>query len=184
MKKIIASLVLAIIALFSFGCTDKLPEEELPEKEMPYNAVLYSQAKEWVSEDFLKENRVKAYYLNEDYVEGLDDPSNRYVYDETAPLSRTFIITEQNKFDEIFSNYNSTIDFEQKIVILYILSDVYNNRIYYLKNLQIENKILTVYYELEHKEVDDATSLFQRCFMVILNKEEFNKVIFTEKNNN
>ncbi len=61
MKKIIASLVLVIIALFSFGCTDKLPEEELPKKEMPYNAVLYSQAKEWVSEDFLKENRVKKF---------------------------------------------------------------------------------------------------------------------------
>ena len=64
MKKVILSLISIIIGLsFLVGCGGN-----------KYNAVLYSHAENWISEEFLDENRVKAYYPNKDYVEGESDP--------------------------------------------------------------------------------------------------------------
>lgn len=147
-----------------------------------YNAVLYDTANEWIDDNYLKENRVKAYYINDNYVEGESDISDKYVYDEAAPLSRTLIIHEQSEFGKIFSEFDSEIDFDNKIVILYIFADVYPNRRYYLKNLQLDDKNLNIYFNPERKNVDDATAPYQRSFMVVLDKIEVAEVNFIKQN--
>lgn len=147
--------------------------------KIAYNAVLYSHAQEWVDEEFLKENRVCAYYPNDDYIEGEND----YIYVDDAPSELTFVITEQAEFDEIFTKYMSSVDFNNQLVILYILSDVYALRDYQLKDIKLENDVLEFYYELERKKnnIQDASMPYPRCFMLIMDKVNFSDVRFIEQ---
>lgn len=107
MKKIIASLVLAIMALFSFGCTDKLPEEET--YIAPYNAILYDNCGLWINDDFKAENRVKGAIYNDEFEWG------------DYPKSRTFIITDSDSFkNAIIDNFKQfEVDFDKEMIILY-----------------------------------------------------------------
>ncbi len=61
-----------------------------------YNALIHNQAEKWISEDFLNENRVKAFYINETYIEGESEPSSKYIYDESAPSFRTFFVSSSS----------------------------------------------------------------------------------------
>lgn len=170
MKRIILSFISILFGLcFLMGCGGN-----------KYNAVLYSHAESWISEDFLNENRVKAYYPNKDYVEGESNPWEKYIYDKESPDSRTFIISNQDEFAKIFTKYDSTVDFERQIVILYIFGDVYPNRDYYLNKLTLNEQSLKIYYRLENRNGDDATMPYQRCFMIKMDKVEFNTVDFEE----
>lgn len=146
-----------------------------------YNAVLYDTANEWIDDDFLKENRVKAYYINDNYVEGENDFSDKYIYDENSPLSRTYIINNQSEFCKIFSKYDSEIDFDNKMVILYIFPDIYSKRHYYLKNIQLNDEKLDICFKLEGKNVNDATAPYQRNFMIILDKISVAEVNFIKQ---
>ena len=115
MKKFvrIVGIIVLICCLFgSVGCGNK------------YNAELFNNAEQWIRDDFLRENRVKAYYPNENYDEN-DEQSERYIYDETAPLTRTFIISDNVTFDEIFKGDDIVIDFANEILLLYIHSEIY-----------------------------------------------------------
>lgn len=146
-----------------------------------YHAKLYSHAVEWIDAGFLKENIVRAYYPNDDYVEGVTNPIDEYIYDSESPETRTFIITEQSEFDSIFTKCDLDVDLQNEIVILYILPDVYSNRNYYLGEIQLQENILTIDYKLENKEVDDAVQPYQRCFAVVMDRVEINEVVFIEK---
>ena len=143
-----------------------------------YNAVLYSQANEWIDESFLKNNRVKAYYLNKNYEEGKSDPNDKYIYDSTLPSSRIFIITEKNEYNEIFTNTQLSVNFKTEMIILYIFSDVNPSREYKLKKISSDGGILTIETKLEHSDSDDATLPYQRCFVIKMNKSNIDEVIF------
>lgn len=114
--------LLTILSLFA-GCSSN----------NKYNAVLYSNTTEWIDETFLNDNRVKAYYLNENYIDGQSDPNDKYIYDTTSPSSRVFTVSDEAEYNRIFSNSPLDIDFEHEMVILYIFSDVYPAREYRLK---------------------------------------------------
>ncbi|MCM1131814.1 MAG: hypothetical protein NC325_09050 [Anaeroplasma bactoclasticum] len=45
---------------------------------------------------------MKAYYLNEDYIEGESDPLDKYFYDEESPIFRAFVIDGEEEFNRIF----------------------------------------------------------------------------------
>ena len=74
-----------------------------------YNAEMNSFAKELVSAEFLNENRVKAFYLNENYVEGESLPSEKYIFDDKSPQSRTFLIKEKEEFNSMFFGYSTKL---------------------------------------------------------------------------
>lgn len=143
-----------------------------------YNAVLYSNATEWIDKTFLNDNKVKAYYFNENYIDGQSDPNDKYIYDEASPSSRVFIIDDESEYNRIFSNFPLNIDFEHEMVILYIFSDVYPAREYKLKKIEVNGEVLTVKTELEQKNVDDVAIPYQRCIVVKMNKVEINEVRF------
>lgn len=143
-----------------------------------YNAVLYSDATEWIDETFLKDNRVKAYYPNENYIDGQDNPNDKYIYDTNSPSSRVFIVSDEVEYSSIFSNSPLDVDFEYEMVILYIFPDVNPNREYKLKKIEVNDKILTVKTNLGRRSVDDATMPCQRCIAIKLNKVEINEVKF------
>lgn len=165
------SLILVLLSIFSLltGCSNN---------NNKYNAVLYSNTTEWIDETFLNDNRVKAYYLNENYIDGQSDPNDKYIYDTTLPSSRVFTVGDEAEYNRIFSNSPLDIDFEHEMVILYIFSDVYPAREYRLKKIEVNGEVLTVKTELEQKNVDDAAMPYQRCIVVKMNKVEINEVKF------
>ena len=160
-------LVIFMVLIFSTSCSSE-----------KFDATLYNQTKEWVKEDFLKENRVKGYYLNENYVEGVSDVSDKYIKDTESPSSRTFIISNKDEFNRIFSKTQIDVDFEKEIVILYIFSDVNPSRNYNLKEIKQQNTNLTVQIELEKSEKDDSTMLYQRCLVLKMRKVDIDCVEF------
>ena len=96
MKKIIASLVLAIIALFSFvGCA----------KEMPYN-VLYD------AKFVDKSER----YMTEEFINELGDPCD-------FPEDRMLIIDNQDEFKRVYKSFPYEMDFEQDILFVFMFVD-------------------------------------------------------------
>lgn len=170
MKKIVSIVMMLVMCLsIVTGC-----------KSNKYNAVMYSSVQDWISDEFLKENRVKGYYKNEDFVEGKSDWSDSYIYDEDSPESRTFTITEEDKFNEIVTKHTLDVDFKNQMAILFIFSDK-SPREYHLKKVEVKEQTLDIYFKLESKKwIKDATAPYQRCMLVILDKLEINTVNFNE----
>ncbi len=169
MKKLkaflLGSLLIVLCLCFLAGCS------------MPYGAELYSHAQEYISQEFKDNYHVRgAYYRNENY-DGYDDG----YYDKTSPKYRTFIITEEAEFKEIFTKYNGTVDFENKLVILYTFADS-SPRECFINEIYIEDVILTVKYKYEqyNEAIIDAVRRYQRFFMLIMDKTEFSEVEFIE----
>lgn len=169
MKKAIAVLMftLAAVAVFIAGCGSK------------YNATLISNADDIINPNFLEQNRVSgAFYPNPDYEEGVDSPDERYIFDESSPGSRTFIITEKSQFDDIFDEDKFSIDLTDKMAILYIFADVYGTRDYKLSDIEKTGDGLEICCSLEYSAADDATMPFMRCFVVTLDKTDISEVTF------
>lgn len=132
-----------------------------------------------INNDFLKENRVKAYYLNEEYVDGVDDEIDQYIYDDQSPESTTLFFNNKEEFDTTFVNYPEEIDFNNHIVILYIFPDVSLDA-YILEKIQLDDMQLTIKLKLTNNKNKDATMPYQRCLMVIMDSVELSSVIFTK----
>ena len=98
--------------------------------------------------------------------------------DTESPSSRTFIISNKDEFNRIFSKTQIDVDFEKEIVILYIFSDMNPNRNYNLKEIKRQNTNLTVQIELEKSEIDDSTMLYQRCLVLKMRKVDIDCVEF------
>ncbi len=96
MKKIIASLVLVIIALFSFGCA----------KEMPYN-VLYDAKFVDKSEKF----------MTEEFINELGDPCD-------FPEDRMLIIDNEIEFKRVYKSFPYEMDFKQDILVIFMVVDI------------------------------------------------------------
>lgn len=147
--------------------------------KLPFNAEWYCKADDWVSEDFMRNNKINAYYPNENYIEGESDPNEKYLQFKDMPSFRTFVITEREKFKEIFTNYPNEVDFSSRVVILYIFGNIYP-REYYLDDIILDGEVLKVYYGMEKSNVSDAMMPCPRCFMLITDKTEFKEVVFEE----
>ena len=168
MEKVkIVKVGLALLLIFSLlpGCSN-----------LRYGAKLYNNVGDWIDESFLNENRVKAYYPNDNYVYG---ENYSLIYEETAPSSRVFIITDEDEYNRIFTNSPLDIDFESKIIILYIFPKS-NARDYKLKKIELKDKILTVEMRLEWKWKDakDGCMPGPECVAIKMNKAEIDEVKF------
>lgn len=147
----------------------------------PYNAELFDNAEQWIRDDFLRENRVKAFYPNENYDEN-DEQSERYIYDETAPVSRTFIIADDARFDEIFDKNDFCVDFEKEMLFLYVYPKMYPGRNYSLKKITVKNSKISIFFEIEKKSgVGDAAMPAQSCLLVKTDKIEIDSAEFIEQ---
>lgn len=126
-----------MLLCFFIGCSDS-----------KYNAKMYSKCNDWIKQDFLENNKVRgASYFNPDYVEGNDDVEKFY-RDNSSPKSRTFIITEEETFHQIFLENKLDVDFDKEMVILYIFSDVNPSRNYDIKTISLKNEVLNIALEL------------------------------------
>ncbi len=143
-----------------------------------YGATLYSHAHNWVDDNFLYENQVKgSAYLNKDYVEGTSDYNEKYLYAESAPETRNFIITDKERFDEIFTNCPLSVDFDKEMIILHIFTNT-NSRKHYLKSIDLNDGVLTVKTEESFQIGNDTTMPGAVCFVIKMKKIDITDVIF------
>ena len=166
MKKIVGfsgCIVLLLCLMAAAGCG------------VGYDAQLLNNADRWMSEEFLRENRVRAFYPNEQYNEN-DESSEPYIYDDAAPETRVFIIGDRAMFDEIFTGHVPSADFEaadfeSEIVLLYIFPNMYPTREYKLQKVEVDGAKVRVFVELEKRTgVGDAAMPAQSCLMVKMDK--------------
>lgn len=156
--------VIALLAFFLNGCG----------KEINYNAAV---ADGVYKEDFLKESMtLGAYYKNENF-DPEDENSDEYLLDETSPRSRTFVVTEQSQLNEIFESFNTPIDFEKQMLIVYVYTDCYL-RAQVLKSVKLNGNVLKIEFEIESGERGhgDAREPYQRTFAVITDKLDVESV--------
>ena len=147
MKKIIASLVLVIIALFSFGCA----------KEMPYN-VLYDakfvdKSERYMTEEFLQENRLRF-------------PGEQ----NDLPRERTVIIDNKEDFNRAFVSFPYEMDFEQDIIVIFMSVDIHYGFEFKLQDMYETGNELTIdiYHDIRNHYEDNSSAPTHRCSAVKL----------------
>ena len=101
-------------------------------------------------------------------------------HDETDPRTRTFVVKTEEEYQSIFTKSTVEVDFEKQIAILFIFSDC-SPREYQLKNIKLEQQTLRIYYKLPYSKLNDTVKIYQRCFMLVMDKTDFEEVEFIEK---
>ena len=142
MKKIIASLVLVIIALFSFGCA----------KEMPYN-VLYD------AKFVDKSER----YMTEEFINELGDPCD-------FPEDRMLIIDNQDEFKRVYKSFPYDVDFKQDILVIFMFVDTNYGFESKLRDMyETENELfIDIYHGVEDNDAPLGSLPTHRCSAITL----------------
>ncbi|MDR1094607.1 MAG: hypothetical protein LBL66_10730 [Clostridiales bacterium] len=161
-KKIIGLGVLLMMIFSLVGCGNK------------YNAVMYDNAKEWVSEEFLRENLTRG-ILYEDV----------YLDDNSYPKNITHIIKNQEDFDTIFTEFPSGVNFESSMVCVYVFTCNYMGRAYKISKIRVDDQVLKIdVASVRPKKIGafgDASIPQQRCLVVKMAKHEITAAEFTER---
>ncbi len=158
----ISIVLLVITALYCVACGES--------DVQPFGTLaFYDNAVEWVKEDFRNENLLRG-------VSYIDDNS-----ENKLPQTRTFIVREQDRFEEIFvdSIEELNIDFNSEMILVYTFTSIY------IAPAKIDISIddsITITYQFQLKAgTGSATNPFQRWFVVVIDKEDYSSVIFEEK---
>ena len=167
-KIIAAGLVLLILLQLLTGCA-----------AIRYGATLYSDTEEWLDDAFLEENKIStAYYRNPDFTD-IHGSEPKYIKYPDEPKTRSFIITEKEEYDKIFTQSPIEVDFENEMTILYTSSDTnLGTREYHVKTMDIVDGALTVGIRVESSDKLDSVQPYQRWFVLIMKKMEINEVNF------
>lgn len=128
-----------------------------------YNAVFYDDATNWISDEFLVENKVE--------FEGTN-----------YPKTLVFVIKNDDRFQEIFKNEieDLNINFEKQFLAIYTFSTVYHRK-YNLVNIIDKDAIITINFSMEKKNgIGDASMPYQRWFVIKLDNIDFTSIVFKE----
>ena len=148
-----------------------------------YHTEYYDAVDEVMDKEFLYTNKVKAYYRNPNYIEGVTEWFDRYIYAENAPTSRTFIVADEEEFAKMFDSFPAEIDFASQMLVVYMFR-VINSRDYYLRELTVKDGVLNVTLEEEHisPDVADTTMPGCRCVAIVMDKTEIKSANFNTLN--
>ena len=169
-KRIAAGLALLILLQLLTGCA-----------AIRYGATLYSDTEEWLDDAFLEKNKIRtAYYRNPDFTD-IHGSEPKYIQYPDEPKRRSFIITEKEEYDKIFTQSPIEVDFENEMAILYTSSDTNQGiREYHVKTMDIVDGALTVGIRVESSDKLDSVQPYQRWFVLVMKKMEINEVKFEE----
>ena len=135
-----------------------------------YDAKLYDDmfgaVRKWMDEDFLAQNRVSGFYKDE-------NGEIFEVKNQKGPI--VHVLTEEEQYNKIFTKFPIEIDFDKKMVIVYIFTDN-SQRNYSLESVSIIEGTLSMKIEKYNSKMDDSVWPYQRCFMIVLNKSEITDV--------
>jgi len=133
-------------------------------KSNSYHILIDNDAKNFFTTEFLDENRVKGiYYKNEE---------GKYDYCEEGPKYILIVVDNKETLNDITNNYNKEIDFEKKVVLIYIFSDIYPSRDYYYRasNLTDNKLYIDIKIKSAKRGVGDASAPYQRVLFITLDK--------------
>lgn len=133
-------------------------------KSNRYNVLIDNDAKSYLTTEFLDENKVKGiYYKNEE---------DEYDYLEEGPNDILIVVDNKEHLNDITNNYNKEIDFEKKVVLIYIFSDIYPSRDYYYRASTLTDNKITIDIKIKSAKrgVGDAAMPGQRVLIITLDK--------------
>lgn len=151
-----------------------------------YRAKMYSYCNEWIDPAFLESNKLRATYDNPNYDENEGPTPENPVYfqDLTLPSNRTFLITDEETFEEIFTANPIEVNFNEEMIVLYMFIDgVPSTRNYSIKKIEVEGDMATVYFKSDKKPWDDrkdAVRPWHRCMVVKMKKLDISTVTVTK----
>lgn len=155
---------------------DGVPKED--KMAMPYNAVLYSNANEWIHSDFLMANLTRGCtYIDES---GKAASANGDEY----PVFITKIVKSQVDFNEIFSQFPPSVNFENDILVVHIFTATTGNRPYGITVLEFDGSMLNIQYGLEQSTdtlSGNASAPIQRCLVIKMDSVNIVTAKFTQK---
>lgn len=174
----VALLCLLVCAASVLTACDTTPNNDESTK---YHTEYYDAVDEVMDKEFLYTNKVKAYYRNPNYIEGVTEWLDRYIYAEHAPTSRTFIVTDEEEFAKMFDSFPAEIDFASQMLVVYMFR-VINGRNHYLRELTVKDGVLNVTLEEEHisPDVADTTMPGCRCVAIVMDKTDITTAEFEE----
>ena len=153
MKKIVALIISIFCAIGLFGCSS-----------IDYNAVIIKEDITF-NQEWLDNNQVyNTYNLN------ISE------WDLESPEDRTFIITNENQLDEIFTQFQD-VDFENEMLIVYCYGTIYC-REQKLKKVILNNDILEIEFDIVRGKFGhaDAAMPHTRVCVIRMDKIEFSSV--------
>ena len=172
MKKL-ASAVAVLLAVFCICFAVSACDES-------YNAVVIDSGIEFTS-DFLNNSiTYGAWCDKEDYDPEVDE--ERGWYDSQSPETRTYIVREQSEAEQIFTELPA-VDFENKTLLVYCWTEIYNSRPVILKSVRMnKNGTLKIEFELKKPtgHVGDASMPMRRILVVKIDKLDFSSVEFSQ----
>ena len=163
------ALLLTLGILFTTACLLYSP--------LRYRAKLYSYCNEWVDPTFLESNKLSVPYENPDYNENEEESAQNpmYVGDSSLPSNRTFLITDEKTFKEIFTASPIKVNFEKEMVVLYMFgSNSTTSKNYKIAEIEVEDGSANIYYKLDQKiwggRRKDAVQTWHRCMVIKMKK--------------
>lgn len=139
-----------------------------------YGAKLYGTkglVEGWIKTEFLEENKVgDVYYFNPECLEDSDENTERYYLDKESPKTRTFLITDEDTFNEIFYEGALDVDFEKEMVILHIFRDWGSSRPYVLKNVSVDDDTVEISMRKQLSLGNSGAIPCQRCVVITMKK--------------
>ncbi|MDR1094605.1 MAG: hypothetical protein LBL66_10720 [Clostridiales bacterium] len=154
MIKKIVGLGVLLMMISLVGCGNK------------YNAVVVDSGLVFRKE-FLKANRTYGVtYYNEDYDKD-GDRTDEYLVDRMSPKFRTFIIKEQNEFDDIFTDFSTEVNFEKELLLIYLFTSVYH-RPCKIQSMKLDGETLKIDFKMKNAKpgVKDASVPEQRYLVI------------------
>ena len=181
MKKITTMILTGIFCLALFipsGCKETGNEIDCEATLLQYR----------LKDNFFEENPVYGVaYTNERYNPEEDNGERPYLYDETSPANRTFIITEKKQaetiFEDTFVDYDKT-DFQKEFFIIYLYAS-YNEYKKQITDTTIdENGVLKITFESVSSSGSEEPILIQNSIIIKIKKIEFESIEVIEKHVN
>ena len=180
MKKTIATILLLCLLATGLIVLSACNEAETkPNEAEEYHAAYYDDVCGAMKKEFLYANKVKAYYCNPLYIEGVTEWTDRYIYAENAPTARTFIVTDESEFSLMFSSFPTDVDFANQMVVIHMFT-VINARAHYFERLTVDGEVLRVEISEERVPPDfaDTTMPGCKCVAVLMDKAEITSAEF------
>ena len=142
-KKFITFIALGVLVIMAFGLFTGCGGND--NKPLPNNArIIYSiySASEPLRDDFCIENMIAGGYY------GFDDEHKVIFADDSCPLTRTFIVREQNEYEQMHAQPMG-IDFEKEMLVVYTFGNSDSSGKIIIKDVSLNDETLCIYWTRE-----------------------------------
>ena len=146
------------------------------------NVIFNDNAEMMINVDFLVDNKISNAFCKE-YIELTDEEkATGYYHDDNGyfttkmyseyPTERTFIIENQDCFNQVFKNStNLTIDFEKKRLVLYTYVSYDKKELYFDRCAKNEDVIEVHFYNFSRLATADGCPPYQRWIYIICDND-------------